>query len=157
EPATRDRGHRRRAQRASEAGGSAVNDPDDVLVAQLRHLADQIQPVPELVATSARAALATRRLDGELAELVLDSAADTEATVRGAEGTRLVTFQTATLTVELQVREAAETLVMRGLVTGAAGEVLVESVRASRRVPIDHDGWFTVEDLRRGSTRLGFT
>jgi hypothetical protein len=54
-------------------------DPDDPLVAELRTLVARVDPVPPLVTQVAKAALGWRRLDADLAELLSDSALETEA------------------------------------------------------------------------------
>jgi hypothetical protein len=132
-----------------------VTDSDDQLMDRLRLMAARIEGRPRLVDDSARAALATRRLDAELAELVLDSAPEeVVAGVRGNQQTRLVSFQAATVTVELQVHESADRLALRGLVSGATGRVVVETTREQRVASIDSDGWFAIGDLPRGSLRL---
>jgi hypothetical protein len=130
-----------------------VNADDDLLAERLRAVAARADGVPDLVDRGARAALSTRRLDAELAELVLDSAATTGA-VRGDDRPRLLTFRATGVTVELQVQEAAGGLTLRGLVAGAAGEVAVETPAGRRTAGIDGDGWFTVDGLPRGSARL---
>ncbi|MFD0744362.1 hypothetical protein ACFQ1L_23015 [Phytohabitans flavus] len=47
---------------------------DDALMAELRRIAAEVDPVPPSVIEAARAAIFTRHLDHELAELVADSA-----------------------------------------------------------------------------------
>jgi hypothetical protein len=49
---------------------------DDRLVADLRSIANEVDPVPDMVHAAARAAIATRHLDRGLAVLVADSAAE---------------------------------------------------------------------------------
>jgi hypothetical protein len=134
-----------------------VND-DDLLMEQLRGVAGAAQGVPELVDQAARAALSTRRLDAELAELVLDSQADTASPVRGDDQTRLLTFRTAHATVELEVRPAGDTVDLRGFATGTSGEVVVETAAGRRhRAPVDTGGWFSLDHLPRTSVRLLLT
>jgi hypothetical protein len=132
---------------------------DDDLMERLRGLAGTAQGVPELVDQAARAALSTRRLDAELAELVLDShAEDTASPVRGDDQARLLTFRTADVTVELEVRPAGDTVDLRGFATGTSGEVVVETATGRRhRADVDPGGWFSVEHLPRTSARLLLT
>jgi len=131
-----------------------VND-DDLLMEQLRGLAGHAQGVPELVDQAARAALSTRRLDAEMAELVLDSHADTASPVRGDDQTRLLTFRTAVVTVELEVRPTGDTVDLRGFATGTSGAVVVETATGQRhRADVDAGGWFSVDRLPRTSVRL---
>jgi hypothetical protein len=134
-----------------------MND-DDLLMERLRGLAGTAQGVPELVDQAARAALSTRRLDAELAELVLDSHADTASPVRGDDQPRLLTFRTPDVTVELEVRPAGDTVDLRGFTTGTSGEVVVETAPGRRhQAAVDAGGWFTVGQLPHTSVRLLLT
>jgi hypothetical protein len=124
---------------------------DDELIARLRGLAEQVDAPPDWTAEAARAALTTRRLDGELAALVLDSATDETAVARGPdEELRLVSFEAPAVSVELQIHGGS----LRGLVTGASGEVTVEGAAGALTVPIGADGWFTVDRVQPGRLRL---
>lgn len=128
---------------------------DDELMDRLRRIAAEVDPPPDLVLESARAALSTRWLDGELALLVSDSAVDAGVAVRGDdEPARLLSFETATVCIELQVREAGGQLSVRGLVVGVSDAVLVQTAACSCPVPVDAEGWFTVENLPVGAFRL---
>lgn len=130
---------------------------DDELLAELRAAAAQADPVPDLVLRQARAALTTRDLDAELAELSFDSASAT-ATVRAADDdVRLLSFASARVSVELQVEYEDGAVALRGLVTGATGEVVIEVAGARHVRPIDPEGWFTVAGLPRGATRVKVT
>jgi len=126
---------------------------DDRLIDRLRTIAAALDGPPELVGESARAALSTRRLDGELAELVLDTPADTAA-VRSDERIRLLAFHAVTASLEFQVHQIGARVRIRGLVTGASGEVVVETARQQRAGRIDAGGWFTIDGLSHGLIRL---
>ena len=124
---------------------------DDELIERLRGLADQVEAPPAWTAEAAVAALATRRLDGELAALVLDSATDETALARGDDDeVRMVSFEAPAVSVELQIHHSS----VRGLVTGASGEVTIEGGAAALSVPIGADGWFTVDRVPPGRLRL---
>lgn len=128
---------------------------DDELLERLRVIAGLIDGPPELVELNARAALSTRLLDHELAELLHDSNASPGVLVRGDDHRlRLLSFQTSSVTVELQLDVVAGLLSLRGQVTGAAGEVEVETTTDRRTTPIDTDGWFVAEHLPAGAVRL---
>jgi hypothetical protein len=84
------------------------DDPgtDEPLVAELRAFFAQVDPVPPLVTEAAKAALGWRRLDAELAELLSDSALETEslALARGGGApVRSVTFSADELTIDLEI------------------------------------------------------
>jgi hypothetical protein len=85
------------------------DDPDDLdgpLIAELRAMVAEADPVPALVAEAAKAAFGWRRLDADLAELLSDSTLDVEATAlaRGHDApVRSVSFSSAQLTIDVEV------------------------------------------------------
>jgi hypothetical protein len=129
---------------------------DDELIDRLRAVAAELDPLPADVLASASAAFALRTLDEELAELVADSL-DTLAATRGPSAVRLLSFQSGTFALELEVSDDAGRRTLLGEVTGAEGSVLVETPAGSREVGIDADGRFTVEDVPSGPVRLRCT
>lgn len=131
---------------------------DDELMGELRDAAALADPVPDLVLRSARAALSTRRLDEELAELVLDSESAIAGQVRADDpAVRLMTFETPRVLVELQIEYSGGRVSLRGLVTGAVGDVVVEAAGEHRTLPISEEGWFVTTGLPRGATRVRVT
>jgi hypothetical protein len=126
---------------------------DDELMAALSRSAAIADPVPGAVDAAARAALTTRRLDEELATLLLDSALVGADSVR-ADGpdVRLLSFETEDVTLELQVERGGTFL--RGLAVGTTGPAVVETPGESRSVHIDETGSFTVTELPGGPTRV---
>jgi len=132
-----------------------MNHDDEVLIGRLRAIAALVDDPPSWLDQTARAALSTRRLDGELAELMLDSDLSQTALVRAAEdGVRLLSFETASVSIELQIEDVDGRLTLRGLVSGASGEAVIEMASESRIVPISAQGWFVVVDLPRGAVRV---
>ena len=119
---------------------------DDEFLDVLRAAADEFDPVPAGVLRDASAALALRSLDAELAELV-----ESEALVRGDEPVTLA-FESEHVTLNLEISDG----VVRGFVTGAEGEAVVETPRSRRAVPIS-DGWFTVAEVPPGLVRVRVT
>jgi hypothetical protein len=95
-----------------------MSDQDDEnLLAELRTLFERADPVPPLVVQAAEAALAWRRIDAELAELLSDSADETEslAIARGPDAlVRAVTFGTGELAIDLEVQEEGPGRTLRG-------------------------------------------
>ncbi len=124
---------------------------DEDLVARLRTVAGDVDPVPVHVELAAYAALATRRLDAELAELTHDSW-EAAALVRSAEGVRALTFEVGPVSLDVQVDGG-----LRVLVTGASGDLVIEQQTGERTVPIGPDGWVSVADPPRGPVRLRVT
>jgi hypothetical protein len=135
-----------------------VTGDDDELMDVLRAAAAQADPVPDLVLRQARAALVTRDLDAELADLTFDSdLAEAGAVRTGGDDVRLLSFQSAQVSLELQVEYANGRVALRGLITGATGEAVIE-VAGERHVrPIGAEGWITAAGLPRGATRVRVT
>ncbi|MDG4798153.1 hypothetical protein [Micromonospora sp. WMMD1082] len=132
-----------------------MTDRDDALSNRLRALAGQVDPPPAAVDQAARAALATRRLAEEYAALVRDSATDVPELVRGdGDEPRLLSFECRTTTVEVQVRYVGDVLALRGLVSGASGDAVLETPSGRRVVPLDGGGWFSVDGLPPGLYRF---
>jgi hypothetical protein len=126
---------------------------DEELMADLRRIAAELDPVPETVLDNGRAALLTRGLDAELAQLLLDSAVET-AQVRGdQEQVRLLSFQLDDVSLELQLEYRDDQVSLRGLVAGASGAVDLERGDGDRSLPIDADGGFNAR-LPRGAARF---
>ncbi|MFS8099218.1 hypothetical protein LFM09_18995 [Lentzea alba] len=119
---------------------------DDDFLDVLRAAAEEFDPVPAGVLRDASAALALRALDAELAALV-----ESEALVRG-DGPLVLAFESDRVTVSLEIHDG----VVRGLVTGAEGEAVVETPRSRRAVPIS-DGWFTATEVPAGLVRIRVT
>ncbi len=119
---------------------------DDDFLDELRAAADEFDPVPAGVLRDASAALALRALDAELAELL-----ESGALVRGDGPTQLA-FESERVTVNLEISGD----MVRGLVTGAEGEAVVETPRSSRAAPIT-DGWFTATGVPSGLVRIRVT
>lgn len=107
---------------------------DDELLEALREAVSAGDAVPPAVLEAARAALGWRRLDAELAELVEDSATGERelAGVRGGTGPRLLTFEGAGASIEVEV-EVHESGTARRLVSQVvpAQPVTVEIRHAS--------------------------
>jgi hypothetical protein len=138
-----------------------MNDTtDDQLIARLRGLAEQVDPPPELVLEAGRAAFLMRRIDAELAELVLDSAVDAgPVLVRAAEEdtVRMLSFESGTVSIEVQVTEADGLRSLLGMVSGASGPVEVETTHGRSSVDLDDLGRFSVTDVPSGTVRLHLT
>lgn len=124
----------------------------------LRNAADRIDPPPRAVVEAASAALSTRRLDEELAELVADSELVEPGVLRAEQAAdgepRLLSFESGSVSLELQVELVRDRRTLRGLVTGAGGSAEIETADERRSTPIGADGWFTVAGLRGGPLRV---
>ena len=138
-----------------------MHDHDDLL-ARLRSVAAEVDPVPDAVRRAARAAIATRDLDGQLARLVADSAAASPALayqpVRRADlaDDRFLTFDGGGLVVELEVTGAADDLTLIGqLIGGRPAECVLEHGDGRREVlRLDSLGRFLLTRVSPGPVRL---
>jgi hypothetical protein len=80
------------------------NSDDADLEAELRHLADSLDPVPPEAISRAVQSLTWRTIDAELAELSFDSLVDDGgALVRGTGQPRSLTFRAGDRSIELEV------------------------------------------------------
>lgn len=128
---------------------------DDELIARFSRIAAEADPVPEFVTRAGYQALATRLLDEELAELLMDSDLVEAGTLRAAgDQTRVLSFATPTVSVELQLDVEGGRLVLRGFVSGAGGEVVVEGAEQSTVVEVDSEGWFRTTEMGSGPLRV---
>lgn len=138
--------HPDRADRAERA--------DDELLARLRAVAAEADPVPGDVVAAARAAFGLRSMDAELAELVADSR-DTAHLVRGPSGRRLLAWAAGAVSVDVEVSGSGDQRRLLGVVEGMSGSVTVEVASGWRRdVDPDADGRFTLDGVPAGPTRL---
>jgi hypothetical protein len=122
---------------------------DDELMQRLRRVANEVDPVPDLVTDSARAAFTTRRLNDELAELLRDSQATTPADVRLEQpGLRVLSFEVGEVSLELQIEQIRDRLLMKGLAIGTVGDAEIETATTGPHgAGIDEQGWFRIGEL----------
>lgn len=130
---------------------------DEELLAQLRAAGTVADGPPEVVLAAAKAAFGLRALDAELAELVADSL-ESGSLVRGATTVRLVTFEAAGVTVDLEVTPEGERHRLLGQLSGASGRpVQLDAGGRQWRVAVDELGRFAVDDVAAGPLRLRCT
>ena len=85
---------------------------DSQLLELLARGLEATDPVPSDVNEFAMAALTWRTIDAELAELAFDSASEeTPAGVRGAGAERMLSFETATLSIDIEYRSGARRVI----------------------------------------------
>lgn len=132
---------------------------DDALIAELGGLFARVDPIPDEVTLAARSALAWRSMDADLAELLHDSALDTEplAGVRSTGGGwRTLTFETPdglSIEVEVAVERSKRSLVGQIVPPGAA-KVVVRFPGADFPITADDLGRFQADGLRPGPVSL---
>jgi hypothetical protein len=82
------------------------------LLELLRRGLESTDPVPTDVTEFAMAALTWRTIDAELAEVAFDSASeDTPSGVRGPGAERMLSFETATLSIDIEYRSSTRRVV----------------------------------------------
>ena len=141
------------------ATGPSLPSDDDALLAELRRVVGQVDPIPEPVQIAARAAIEWRTLDAELAALVHDSAVEADALlVRGtAIGPRVLTFAAPDLTIEVEAEVVDETGSLRlvgQLVPPQAADVTVRHGDELIAARADERGRFAVRGVAPGPVSL---
>jgi hypothetical protein len=138
-----------------------MTDRDERVLEELRQLVREVDPVPDNVTSFARAALGWRRMDAELAELLADSAFESEALAgtRGVARARVVTFRAPDLELDVEIRpgDVEPGLVLMGqLAPGAPAAVEVQRDDGSTAASVDADrlGRFRLELAEGGRIRL---
>ena len=142
-----------------QASGKAA---DDELIARLRRIAAEADPVPQFLLSAARAAFALRDIDARVAELVRDSLVDAPATPVRAGGTargeeaRMLSFEAGDAAIECEVMARAGERDIRGQLSGAQAATIEAEVAGSPPVSVTvaTHGWFTVRGLPSGPFRL---
>jgi hypothetical protein len=134
---------------------------DDRLIAELRRAVGTVDPVPEGVFAAARAAIATRDLNGELAELTAEVIADSgtrvpAGPVRGGTPRRLLSFACREVQIDLEISVGPDRLVgiIGQLSGGSSGECALEYPAGRQPVSLDSLGRFAVTGARCGPVRV---
>jgi hypothetical protein len=131
---------------------------DFELLVQIRDVCDRLDPVPPEVLEAARGALRWLTPDAALAELTADSLAGLAA-VRSLSRPRLVSYESAALTVHVQITGTGGSRRLVGqLVPPRAAHVTVRSPHADHRaehtVQADESGRFTADGVPPGPVSL---
>ena len=132
-------------------------DEGELLLVELQGLIGRLDAVPEDVDEAARAAYTWRTIDAELAELTRDSLLESEpAGVRGGDGARLLSFESARLSVELEIADlgrAGRRLVGQLVPPGPAA-IVVDHAGGRVDAEADELGRFVIDGLRPGPARV---
>jgi hypothetical protein len=140
-------------------------DPNDELFEELRSVLHRTDPVPAEVTDFAKTALGWRRLDAELAELLEDSALESEAPAlaRGAAGVRSLTFRSDELTIDVEVQPgmllgqlapAAAATIELQVENGSVAATAESDALGRFRLPVQGDGRFRLRVLRPGASAV---
>jgi hypothetical protein len=132
------------------AGDGTLDDQG--LLARLGGVARAADGPPELAYDLGRGALAWRNVDSELAQLVADSALETSTVRSAGSDTRLLSFETGDMTIEVQVsvRQGQRSLLGQVIPEPAAegGVARVEtSAGPASSAPLDQVGRFEIDDV----------
>lgn len=136
------------------------DDPDELLLTELRRVAALLDPMPDRLVRAGRESLTWRSVDAELAALLSDSAVEDEraALVRSTAGLRAVAFESNALTIELDVLVDGPRRTLVGqLVPAAPAAVEVQTAELRTTVAADAQGVFRVENVPAGQMRLRVT
>lgn len=139
---------------------SAGGHDNDRLVAELRRLTEEVDPVPTDVTAFAKSALGWRRIDAELAELLSDSALDSDslaATRSGVSRARSVSFRASGLEIDVEIHDRDPGVVLLGqLAPPAVAQIDVQRDDASIAAVAEADelGRFRIELAEAGRIRL---
>jgi hypothetical protein len=138
---------------AGDIGGDAAAD---AILADLRALAASQDPVPDDAVAAARAAIAWRTMDAELAQLTGElSAAGQLAGTRSGDAPTFLTFEAPTLAVELEVLDTGTGRRLLGqLVPPVAGQVEVRHGGGVTAAAADEMGRFSVTAVTAGPVSL---
>jgi hypothetical protein len=134
---------------------SPNGDParDDDVEGALRAVLAAIDRVPEAALAAAKAAIAWRDLDAELALLTSESGLELSH-LRGGQP-RLLAFRSAQMAIELEVFSIAGVARLLGqLDPPLAADVTIESAAQSRNTRADSHGRFTVVGLNDSWMRV---
>src|SRR6185437_9552744 len=154
----------RRNESAAHGRGCVIAEPAfEPLLAELRNVVDQADPIPEPVVAAAKAVFTWRTIDAELAELVADSFV-TAAGTRTADAARLLTFQADDTEVEVEIAATGATRRITGqLVPPGPAEITIRWAGGSVEARTDELGRFSADNvpalavslsiLRRGAGR----
>ncbi|GIH05624.1 hypothetical protein Rhe02_36910 [Rhizocola hellebori] len=92
-----------------------MDDDDDELIGELSQAAELADPVPPYLVDAGIAAYTFRTIDAELAALVFDSAAaGSDQLVRSERPARMLSFETADLSIELEIIPQGEIIHLVG-------------------------------------------
>jgi hypothetical protein len=137
-----------------------VTEHDERILDDLRQLAREVDPVPDDVTAYAKAALGWRRIDAELAELLSDSALESEAlagTRGGVARARVVSFRASDLELDVEIRQTDAGIVLLGqLAPGGPATIEVQRDDRSTAATLEADrlGRFRAELSEGGRIRM---
>ena len=138
---------------------SAAGGADDELMALLKHALEDADPVPADAVRAAKEAWTWRTIDAELAALTYDSVVEEGALVgvRGTTAVRSLAFETAAVTIEVELIDDGDRRALRGQVVPAFATAVVLEFSDGRPPVVmltDELGRFGADRLDGGVARL---
>jgi hypothetical protein len=131
------------------------DDQDTALLQALGRAVEAHDPVPADVVAAAKASYTWRTIDAELAELSFDSLLEDTVLVRGDDQPRLLTFEGASVTIEVVVvAEAASRKLVGQLVPVQRAMVEVVHTGGVESARADDLGRFEAGALGLGPMRI---
>lgn len=132
---------------------------EDGLMVELRALNALYDPVPTEVVFAARSAIAYRRMDAEIAELIQDAPAEPQmAGVRAVGAPNVLIFDTDGFTVEVELLDIEDRRCLLGqAIPPQAGRVVVRHGGGAVDVVVDPVGRFRAENIEPGPLSLRFS
>jgi hypothetical protein len=155
---------------AADETRDAQDRHDSALIAWLRRVAAEADPVPGGVYLAAAAAIDSRDLDAELADLLGDSAMDADSRDAGelafevvrrgpgtsAASTRMLAFAGGAVRIDMEITEHGGGVDLVGQFTGTTGEGCVLEYSDGHRLVLELDdlGRFLLSGVDRGTLRV---
>jgi hypothetical protein len=141
----------------SNTGADAPLDEVDLeMLGSIRELFQTADPMPADLPERIRFSLALRDLETELARLVADEADEPLLAARGAEHSRTITFDSASLTIMIRIDANADgTARVDGwLAPAQSRDVEMKTATENLRVSSDEQGRFAFVSVPRGTAQL---
>ena len=140
--------------KSPDAPGQPMDDLDFVILDGIRALCDRVDPMPVGLPDRIRFALALRGLEREVAELVAEDQRLVGA--RGAEQSRTVTFDSASLSIIIRIEENKNGSVRIDgwLAPPRRRDIELETSAETLSVSSDDQGRFAFGEVPRGAARL---
>ncbi|MEX2250847.1 MAG: hypothetical protein WD895_02110 [Acidimicrobiia bacterium] len=124
------------------------------LLELLRQGLESTDPVPADVNEFAMAALTWRTIEAELAEIAFDSASEeTPAGVRGPAGERMLSYETATLSIDIEYRSGIRRLIGQ-VAPPQPAKVELHHSKGTLTTVADDLGRFSFEDVEPGPVSI---
>jgi hypothetical protein len=132
------------------------DERDEQLLAELKGVLAQVDPVPGHVTAAARAALGWRTLDEDLADLLYDSSEELEPVgVRGEDQPRMLSFRGPSLGLDVEISGSGADRTLTGQVLPAGpAQIVVRHTTGALELEADARGRFVAAGVPAGTVSL---